>query len=1598
METKKKLNWRNHKKSIAFILCIALIGVAILGSIPSMAGDPVPKENNNTSSAAIENEAPKQIIYSVDFVVDGEVILGTLAKSDNESEAASIRSDLIPSDPEKKDKKFEGWQADDKKLNPDEGYLGKSDIKDLNITKDTSFTAIFSDVNSSDEESNSSEPKQRAKTNMNLNDTVNNEDDEIFHSLFTVDAKGVITKFDAALYSGETTMTIPNKIDGKVITGIGSGSFKTLNESSISKIIMSDEITKIDASAFEACVGLKEIVFSKNLKSIGRNAFKNAGLVSANLKDTTLETIGQHSFSMTKVEAVTLPDTLKTIEAAAFYQTKIKEVKIPDSVETMGGQVFRACNLLEKAELGDGLKVINSLSFEGTKLKTLKLPAALEKIDVSAFSKGISTGVSIKIPETVKEIGAGAFNEMKECLIDLTAFTPGAIVGSPWGAYDTTVIKWKDDNTSCYYVNEDGYIVGIKPEGHTAASGETCSDPGTHGDKKDLVFPKEVINIDGTITQVKGIAPYTFQNNNKIRSIAFEPGSTITEIGPYTFNYCQYIEKIDLSNTNITKIGTFGFGDNRRVNNIIWSKTLKSIENSGFLRFVYNSKIDVVLPEGLEHIGDSAFGNSFMKSLKLPESLKTIGLKSFASCTHLKDVTIPKNTESIGQQAFMYCNIEKIYIKGSNPITIGTASFPTGRKLTDIYITERETNSIANYNIAWGAQFANIHWKNEIVDPLVVKSADGLWELNRVTNNIVSFNGNGKTYDTLTVPGIMTAESGSTYTAISMNQVGLNITAKHLVIDEGMKEIIHTGYFTKGSKIDKVTIAGSLTKLPNYTFSGCGINEVVFAPNSNLETIPVQAFINNNLTSIDFIPESVKVFGDNCFSNNKLEGDITVPLNITRIGKNVFSGNNGIENIYLSKNIATMDKESFNLIENLERVYVDKYRKDAKGIEQHAPFNTSKGGQVKAIFLGETPVSTISAIENVGPGRSITFAVETKAEYPNIANIYVGNKNNSIKPAGSFASTDSTNPFVIYKNGTYKIYVQNANGIYETEFTVDDIGTMNINAKNTSFSVLKGGNISKQDILTNSNVSAKDLDSGNTNSGISYEISDNDMDKVNQLKNTGESVDILIKATYKGSYPQGAKDVDGTDLSNNGYTNTTSTSINVKLSPESIKVFFDSKGGTFDTTERALTINNIEGVSLGGAEMPLNPEKAGHTFVNWTVSGASTVFDSSLLLKEDTYVNGNWNINTYNVKFDTNSGQGNIPSQKVTYKDFAKAPGKDATREGYIFDGWYEEALVPSSNLDQSKKWNFDTNEILKDTTLYAGWKTYEYTVTYDVNATDAAVIGPSKVMSPNKKVSGLPEEPKRTGYAFKEWNYDIKGEGESFTGDQEINKDITVYAQWKKVPTNEKTDNNKPTPVNPVGPTDPTGPTNPAEPSNPERVEGQSDNPQNITGEGPTDTVRSGSQIQNDSSVSGQVSDPRISGSSPSVNIGGNEVPLYGNTQDTWALINLVLAVAGAVLALLVLARTAYRKLRGKREEIHDDESRSEYGYKSNILWFIVTIISAIAGTVIFALTQDMSLKMVLFDTWTIVHALILLIEITAAVFVYKRKNETKYNQPAYK
>lgn len=125
-----------------------------------------------------------------------------------------------------------------------------------------------------------------------------------------------------------------------------------------------------------------------------------------------VDKINDKAFSKTKLNYLTIPNTIKTIGGGICNScSELKSVVIGDSITDLGGGAFAYCTALTSVQLGKNLAAIPNYTFERcTSLESIEIPEGVTSIGQCAFR--ICTSLTaINIPNNVKEIGSNAFEE-----------------------------------------------------------------------------------------------------------------------------------------------------------------------------------------------------------------------------------------------------------------------------------------------------------------------------------------------------------------------------------------------------------------------------------------------------------------------------------------------------------------------------------------------------------------------------------------------------------------------------------------------------------------------------------------------------------------------------------------------------------------------------------------------------------------------------------------------------------------------------------------------------------------------------------------------------------------------------------------------------------------------------------------------------------------------------------------------------------------------------------------------------------------------------------------------------------------------------------
>ena len=159
----------------------------------------------------------------------------------------------------------------------------------------------------------------------------------------------------------------------KNISKIEDSTFKLCNN--LKYVKMPDNITEIGMDAFSGCGALESITIPEGVKKIGNGCFENCtNLQQINLPEG-LENIGRFAFNGTSLEKVVLPKSLSKIEGLGGCKN-LKYIEIPDNITKIGSGAFVRCNAIESIIIPKSVKTIDECAFGGWSSKqTIKCKA-----------------------------------------------------------------------------------------------------------------------------------------------------------------------------------------------------------------------------------------------------------------------------------------------------------------------------------------------------------------------------------------------------------------------------------------------------------------------------------------------------------------------------------------------------------------------------------------------------------------------------------------------------------------------------------------------------------------------------------------------------------------------------------------------------------------------------------------------------------------------------------------------------------------------------------------------------------------------------------------------------------------------------------------------------------------------------------------------------------------------------------------------------------------------------------------------------------------------------------------------------------------------
>lgn len=572
-----------------------------------------------------------------------------------------------------------------------------------------------------------------------------------------------------------------------------------------------------------------------------------------------------------KLIRVTIPSGVNEIGSQTFSCcSSLTEVIIPEGVKTIGYAVFRECGSLNKVQIPEGVTSIGNCAFEGcTALENMVLPDGIVAIGGSAFG-GCSSLESISLPEGILEISEQLFREcssLKSITIPNSVTSIGNYAFWKCSSLSEITIPKNVGNMGEGIFEDCGSLeninVAAENEGYTSQDGVLY----TAGMKELIRLPmgKEIGNFE-VPSGVETICDRAFNGCDSLTGIHIP--ATVTEIGDTVFEFCLFLQKIDVADENPNYASEDG---------ILYTADKKEL---------------IRVP--------SAKGNTDFTVLS---GVVKIGRCAFLNCA-MEKITISDSVEEIGKEALMGGSLKEIYVVEENKKYASLDGVLYNKNMTEIILfpSKKETTE---FSVPLGVERIGDSVFHGCANLVSISLPDSVSAI-----GTAAFNGCTGLKE-ISIPSKVKIIGDSAFMSCS--------SLKSISLSEGL-EMIEGSAFYRCASLTSILLPESVTSIGGWAFRDCSnLKEVKMG--DKVTKIDAYAFYNcSSMESIN-IPGSVTEIGECAFGGCSGLKSTTIGEGTTSIGGSVFSGCTSLTDTTIPETVTEIGEDAYKACEALSDVY-----------------------------------------------------------------------------------------------------------------------------------------------------------------------------------------------------------------------------------------------------------------------------------------------------------------------------------------------------------------------------------------------------------------------------------------------------------------------------------------------------------------------------------------------------------------------------------------------------------------------------------------------------------------------------------------------------
>ena len=528
-----------------------------------------------------------------------------------------------------------------------------------------------------------------------------------------------------------TNLTVPSSV-----SQIKQYAF--LGCTSITSATLHNNVTSVGYGVFMGCTGLRTVNLGSGLTSLGAAAFNGCSALTA---ITSLATTPPSLYSTTfdsshySNATLTVPWASKSAYQAANYWKNFTHWNTTYDFVVDG--IYYVKTDLDKVSVTQRDASGNCYSGDVTIPETVEYQGVtytVNRLDHNAFTNCPNL-TSVTLPATMVSVTQAFYNNLATNLTSITclAIVPPTgmtqMTSDQYAGVTVTVPK----NSVAAYQGDSGWgqfanITGLTYDfkrgdffyeitgANQAMVTRENSSSYTGLTQVSIPASTSLAGVNYSITaicdhafyqctglttvtlpsSVKSINDYAFYKCTSLTSVTL---GSVTSIGNYSFAYCSSLATAKLNGalesiqgtsflycTSLKSYTSYPIEDGpwlkyRIINGVIYTGDRQILVSypCGKIATMYN------VVDGTVYIGEHAFhGNTIVKTVNMPNSLREIRTHAFNGCTNIATTEVPKGVTAIGNYAFNGCTGLQSVILPSTLTTLGGAVFHGDEALTSL--------------------------------------------------------------------------------------------------------------------------------------------------------------------------------------------------------------------------------------------------------------------------------------------------------------------------------------------------------------------------------------------------------------------------------------------------------------------------------------------------------------------------------------------------------------------------------------------------------------------------------------------------------------------------------------------------------------------------------------------------------------------------------------------------------------------------------------------------------------------------------------------------------------------------------------------------